>query len=179
VLEHVVPPVETAFRNIATLLKPTGVLLLTVPYSLERSTAEHYPELHEYGFAQVGGSTVLVNRSRDGNLRVFDDVVFHVGVTGRALEVREFSEAGLKSALCAAGFCDVRFYSEDYPPFGIVRRESCSLPVAARKGEFVFGRESARELMEQWNELRQRYHDRIERWEGSGWYRLARKLRLI
>jgi SAM-dependent methyltransferase len=179
VFEHVAPPVETAFRNIAEMLKPSGILVLTVPYSLERSTAEHYPDLYEYGFAEVGDSTVLVNRDRAGQIRVFENVVFHTGVTGKALEVREFSEAGLKQALCDAGFGYVRVYSEDYPPFGIVRRESWSLPVAARKGEFSFTRESAKELMEQWQELRERYSEKIERLEGSGWYRLARKLGMI
>ena len=62
-----------AFR----LLKTPGVLLLTVPYSLEATTAERFPELHEFGIARVGDTTVLVNRSRSGELRVFENLVFH------------------------------------------------------------------------------------------------------
>ena len=64
IFEHVLPPRERAFENAHRLLKPNGVLILTVPYSLEASMLEHYPEIHEFGFAQVGGAMVLVNRTR-------------------------------------------------------------------------------------------------------------------
>ena len=38
--------------------------------------------------------------------------------------MREFSEAGLRSGLTAAGFSDLRFYAEDYAPFGVIRAGS-------------------------------------------------------
>ena len=77
VFEHVAPPVEEAFRQAHRLLKPSGVLILTVPYSLEPSMKEHYPDLHQFGFAQVGERVVLVNRTHAGLLQVFEDLVFH------------------------------------------------------------------------------------------------------
>ncbi len=104
VFEHVLPPAETAFRNAFELLKPNGVLILSVPYSVEPSMKEHYPDLHQFGFAQVGDEIVLVNRTRDGEMQVFERLVFHGSGPGEALEVREFNEAELNRMLSAAGF---------------------------------------------------------------------------
>src|SRR5882757_7494102 len=90
VLEHVPPPVERSFENLFRMLKPSGVLVMTAPYSLEASTLEHYPELHQLGFGRVGGKTVLLNRTPDGQFHVFENPVFHGGI-GSTLEMREFS----------------------------------------------------------------------------------------
>src|SRR5439155_1678406 len=54
VFEHVAAPVDLAFHNVHDLLKPSGVAVFTVPYSVEESMQEHFPDLHEFGFAQVG-----------------------------------------------------------------------------------------------------------------------------
>jgi SAM-dependent methyltransferase len=131
VFEHVLPPVETAFANALKLLKESGVLVFTVPYSVEATSLEHYPDLHEFGFAQVGQKLVMVNRTADGKLQVFEDPVFHVGCSGEAVEAREFNETALRELISRTGFTSYRIYSEDYPPFGIVRAESWSLPIAA------------------------------------------------
>src|SRR5438105_771303 len=81
--------------NVRRMLKPNGVLVFTVPYSVEQSTAEHYSDLYEFGFANTGNRTVLVNRTRSGHIQVFENPVFHNGLTGQALEMREFSESDL------------------------------------------------------------------------------------
>jgi len=178
VLEHVAPPVETALSNARRLLKDSGVLLLTVPYSLEATTAEHFPELHEYGVARVGERLVLVNRTRGGETQVFDDLVFHVSFGDPALEVREFSESELTRLLRAAGFAEVRIYSEEYAPFGILHAEACSFPIAARKGPFAMGREAARDVVEQWRDVRQTHDRQMQRLGQSYWFRVGRKLGL-
>lgn len=135
VLEHVPPPVEQAFANLYRLLKPGGVLLLTVPYSLEPQVKEHYPELHEYALASPGGRPVLVNRRRDGTVEVFENLCFHGG-GGSTLEMRVFTEDALKQMLLAAGFTEVRVAAEDVAEFGVEHAETWSLPIAARKGAF-------------------------------------------
>ena len=86
---------------------------------------------------------MLVNRTKDGRIQVFEDVVFHVGCGDPALEMREFSEAGLKGLLAEAGFTDVRFHGEARPGFGIVHAEAWSLPVAARKRRLKRSRTTA------------------------------------
>jgi SAM-dependent methyltransferase len=135
VLEHVPPPVERAFANLNRMLKPDGLLLLTVPYRIDGQTVEHFPELHEYALAAPGGRTVLVNRRRDGSLEVFENLSFHGG-DGSTLEMRVFTEASLKEILTGAGFGGVHIASEDVPVFGVRHGETWSLPMVGRKGSF-------------------------------------------
>ena len=175
VLEHVAPPVSAAFDAAFRLLKATGVLLLTVPYSFETATAEHFPELHEFGLARVGDRMVLVNRTRDGRTQVFEDLVFHVSFGSPALEMREFSESDLRRLLSAAGFTEVRFYHEEYAPYGILHAETCSLPIAARKAPFHLGPDAARDLVEQWRDAQKE----LLRLGKSFWFRVGRKLGLF
>jgi SAM-dependent methyltransferase len=180
VFEHVLPPAESALRNAFDLLKPNGVLMLSVPYSVEPSMKEHYPDLHEFGFAQVGDEIVLVNRTRSGEMQVFEKPVFHQSGAGEALEMREFNESDLKRMLAAAGFREVKIYAENYAPFGIVQPESWSLPIAARKGHFALPgdstREVMREVMEQWRDQRRNIHEQARRLDRSLWFRIGRKL---
>ncbi len=135
VMEHVPPPVERAFTNLNRMLKPDGLLLLTVPYRIDGRTIEHFPELHEYGLASPGGRTVLINRQRDGAIEVFENLSFHGG-DGSTLEMRVFSEAALKEIIAGAGFASVRIASEDIPAFGVLHGETWSLPIVGRKGDF-------------------------------------------
>ena len=135
VMEHVPPPVEDAFANLYRLLKPNGLLLLTVPYSLKPQTTEHFPDLHEYALASPGGRTVLVNRRRDGSMEVFENLCFHGG-DGSTLEMRVFTEASLKDVLTGAGFDEVHVASENVAEFGVDHAETWSLPIVARKGKF-------------------------------------------
>lgn len=155
VMEHVPPPVESAFANLYRLLKPNGILVLTVPYGIERFTKEHYPELHEYALASPGGKTVLVNRRRDGSTEVFQDLCFHGG-DGSTLELRVFSEESLKAILLGAGFSDVRIASENIPEFGVDHAETWSLPIVARKGKL---QPSITEVSRAYAELLQRRAD--------------------
>jgi SAM-dependent methyltransferase len=149
VFEHIAVPVERAFEEACRLLKPHGVLCMTTPSSLEENTIEHYPDLHEYSIADLAGSLVLINRKRDGTLDVHDDLRFHGGV-GATLEMRLFSQKDLEHKLLAAGFEAVVFQNVAVPEFGIAFEGKWSLPLVARKREFVFGRDAAGQLV---NEL--------------------------
>jgi hypothetical protein len=175
VFEHVPPPAETAFSNACRMLKQTGVLVLTVPYSLDAATREHYPDLHEYGMARVGDRVVLVNRQHDGRIEVFEDLVFHFGWGQPSLELREFSESGLRGALAGTGFCEVRIYSEDYPPFGIVHGESWSLPIAARKAPFAMGIDAARDIVREWRDLKLKFNAEMDKLGESIWFKIGRR----
>ena len=171
VLEHVAPPIVEAFRNAYNMLKPNGVLIFTVPYEIDEST-EHFPDLYEYGLAEVGDRFVLVNRTRAGETQVFDNLNFHLSGTGKSLEMRVFSEKMLRDVLAAAGFSSVKIYAENYKPFGIVPAESWSLPIAARKGPFACGIDAMRDVMEEWRDLRVRLARSI-------WVRIAGRLGLL
>jgi SAM-dependent methyltransferase len=152
VLEHVAPPVEPAFANLARMLKPNGFLLLTVPFSLGPRTVEHYPDLHQYSLTYAGDRPVLVNRKRDGSLEVFDNLVFHGG-QGSTLELRLYSQDSLRRLLTGAGFGEVIFFSENVLDFGVEHGVAWSLPILARKGrvrppvaEIVYAYRHARRL---------------------------------
>jgi SAM-dependent methyltransferase len=175
VFEHVLTPVEKAFEAAFRLLKPSGVLLLTVPYTLAAGTAEHFAKLHEFGLVQVGERVLLVNRTAQGKIEVHENLVFHFGSSGPVLEMREFSESSLRSSLAIAGFPEVRIYSENDEAFGIVNAESWSLPIAARRGSFVFTRDAAGDVLEQWAALRKQHRELA----GSFWVRVAGKLGLV
>jgi SAM-dependent methyltransferase len=170
-LEHVAPPAVDAFRNIWNLLKPGGVLVFTVPYDLEESL-EHFPDLFEYGLTEIGGRTLLVNRTRSGEFQVKEELVFHIGITGPSIEMRQFSEPQLRQILCAAGFTSVKIYFESYTPFGVVPAQLWSLPIAARKGSPGYGLDTIREVMDQWLNLRTHIAQ-------SKWCRLGGKLGLF
>ncbi len=146
VMEHIPPPPERGFETLFRLLKPNGVLLLTVPYTLERSTQEHFPELHDFTVAELRGGLVLVNRKRDGGLETFDDLVFHGG-GGSTLEMRRYSEQSLRDLLKEVGFSSVRIAAEPATEFGVTVPEDWSLPIAARKGPFSCDASGVAEIM--------------------------------
>jgi SAM-dependent methyltransferase len=159
VMEHVPPPVERAFVNLNRMLKPDGLLLLTVPYRIGGRTAEHFPELHEYALTAPGGRTVLVNRRRDGSLEVFENLSFHGG-DGSTLEMRVFTETSLKEIIAAAGFTSMRIASEDVGEFGVLHGETWSLPMVGRKGDF---RPPSAEIAAAYGEIVRQFEDRT-RW---------------
>ena len=131
VFEHVVPPVARAFANARRLLKPGGVFVFSVPFSLADDTVEHFPELDDFRLAEEPGGWRLHNRTADGRAQQFDRLIFHGG-PGSTLEMRLFSRAALEREFAAAGFASLRVAAEPYLPFGIVWPEPWSLPMVAR-----------------------------------------------
>ena len=163
VFEHIAPPVERAFDEAARLLKPNGVLCLSVPFSLEESTAERFPELHEFSLVSLAGSPVLINRKQDGALEIRDDLVFHGGV-GATLEMRLFSQKDLAAKLAAAGFREVLFLSRPVPEFGIAYEGGWSLPMLARKQEFTLDKRASGQLAREYNARTRELAALEERW---------------
>jgi SAM-dependent methyltransferase len=149
VFEHVPPPAERAFAAVRRLLKPNGVFLLTVPYTLEQETAEHFPDLHDYSIVSLASGAVLVNRTAEGEIQTFDRLVFHGG-GGAALEMRRFCERDLRRIVADAGFTGVEIYGAGYSPFGIYLNEQWSLPMAVRKEPFSLPRSAVADVMEQY-----------------------------
>ena len=152
--------------------------MLTVPYSIEPSSREHFPELHQFGLVNLGDRTVLVNRTRAGELQVFDQVVFHGG-QGSTVEMRQFTEISLKALLTSAGFGQIRIYGEDYEPFGIVRSETWGLPIAARKGPRSLSSDATRDVLEEWRELKQKFTSEMTRLNRAIWFRVGRRLKFL
>lgn len=131
VFEHVLAPVSKAFVGARKLLKPGGLLVLTVPYSLDAQTLEHFPHLHEWRLEQDDAGWVLHNRRPDGTEESTRDLIFHGG-PGCTLEMRLFCRDDLIRYLYEAGFRDVRIASEPVAEIGVVWQHAWSLPIVAR-----------------------------------------------
>ena len=76
VFEHVEPPVEQAFANAARLLKPTGLLLLTVPWVWDGDPDAAIPELYDWRLGREEDHYVIINRRVDGQMERFWDMAF-------------------------------------------------------------------------------------------------------
>lgn len=111
VFEHILPPLQGAFDNIFSLLKPGGGLIFSVPYTRATQTMEHYSGLNDFEILNFSGGKVLVNRDQSGSLHVYDNLVFHGG-EGVTLEMRLFSEMDVLSRLNRAGFENIIVYEQ-------------------------------------------------------------------
>jgi SAM-dependent methyltransferase len=131
VLEHVDGPCERALGNLRALLKPGGLLVLTVPYGFHEVTIEHFPELNDYRIEGEGADRVLVNITSDGREQRFSDLSFHGG-DGSTLELRIYSYPHLVRLLGEAGFVDVKLHDSQYPQWGIIHDSLLGLPITAR-----------------------------------------------
>jgi hypothetical protein len=131
VFEHVPPPVSRAFEGAAGLLKPGGALILSVPYTLEERTVEHFPTLHEFEIAKHCGVTCLINKTSEGSMEIFDDLRFHGG-PGMTLEMRLFCRKHIEELLGAAGFGEVRIVDR-MAEYGIIYDNPCSQTFIARR----------------------------------------------
>jgi SAM-dependent methyltransferase len=132
VFEHVVPPVSKAFKNVYDLLKPGGVLVMTVPYGLSSEITEHFPDLSDYTVIEEDGTYRLRNVTAGGVVQEFGDLVFHGG-PGSTLEMRVFCETGLLEHLKRAGFDTIAVYRQPDFSHGIWWPEPWAFPVSARK----------------------------------------------
>jgi SAM-dependent methyltransferase len=149
VIEHIAPPVERALEEACRLLKPHGVLGITVFCAPSDQLREHFPELHDYRVVPLGDGMVLVNRRADGTLEVRDDLVFHGG-TGATLEIREFGMTSLGAKLTASGFREVHYLTENIPAIGIYFDHDVSQPLVARKQPYVLEKWAASQLIDEW-----------------------------
>jgi SAM-dependent methyltransferase len=134
VFEHIAPPIAPAFHNVWRLLKPGGSFIMTVPYLKMGMTVEHFPRLHEYTIEQTSSGYILRNRTREGTLETYEDLVFHDG-PGATLEMRSFTEQSLLEELRKAGFGAIEVHQEPHFVHGIYWNQDCNLPITARREE--------------------------------------------
>jgi SAM-dependent methyltransferase len=132
VFEHVAPPIHRAFQNTRALLRPGGVLVLTVPYvNAEDPTIEHFPSLHDYQIRDSDQGRVLENVTRDGRREMFSDLRFHGG-EGEVLEMRRFTRRSVVAELVNAGFERIKIYSDSDLAHGVSWPDQQNLPISAR-----------------------------------------------
>jgi SAM-dependent methyltransferase len=130
VFEHVVPPVSRAFENVSKMLKPGGLFVLTTPYTNNKDTIEHFPELYDFTVVEDHEAVVLRNRTREGVIQEFRNPVFHCG-PGTTLEMRVFSENSIIQHLRNAAFHAIKVHREPDFAHGVWWPQS-SFPISAR-----------------------------------------------
>ena len=131
VFEHIAPPVQRAFDNLYALLKPGGVAIFSVPFSLENETREHFPNLHKFSIREESsGVWVLDNVTAAGEVEQFRHLVFHGG-PGTTLEMRLFSLAALKQHFEEAGFVEFRVHNDASFEHGIFWLDPWSITISA------------------------------------------------
>jgi len=131
VFEHIVSPVSVAFDNSFKMLKPGGVLVLTVPFVPHGETVEHFDQLYEYKVIDDEGRKKLKNVNREGIVRWYDDLIFHGGC-GATLEMRVFALQSLIKNFRDAGFEEITRFNHAIPLFGITADEY-SYPIVGRR----------------------------------------------
>jgi SAM-dependent methyltransferase len=132
VFEHVVPPVGRAFENVAKMLKPGGLFILTVPYTNKKETIEHFPDLYDFTVVEDHETFVLRNKTREGVIQEFRNLVFHGG-PGATLEMRAFSENSIIQHLRNAGFHAIKIHREPDFAHGVWWPQPWALPISARR----------------------------------------------
>jgi SAM-dependent methyltransferase len=131
VFEHVPPPVQHAFDGAAAVLRPGGLLVLTVPYWTNPETIEHYPHLRSFRIFELDGEWLMVNRTEAGEISLHRDLVFHGG-PGSTLEMRLFGLPPIVDHLRAAGFIDIAVHADPVPERGIFWSHPYGVPITAR-----------------------------------------------
>jgi hypothetical protein len=117
VFEHIAPPVQKGFDNLRTLLRPGGLLVFSTPTIAGSETVEHFPNYHSATIVKLEDTHILVNRTQDGRVEVFQNLCFHGG-PGAVLEMRVFGQERLLQHLAEASFADIRVYSDPIPEIG-------------------------------------------------------------
>ena len=135
VFEHTFPPAIAAFQGSNRILNERGLLFLTVPYSLNERTIEHYPECVSYREVDLeSGKKAVELTLRDGSTTLDENPIWHGG-QGNTLEMRVYARSDLLQCLKDASFKTLETFSYGVPSFGIVTMmgENWSLPMVAGK----------------------------------------------
>ena len=122
VLEHVQPPIESAFAGIYSLLRPVGILVISVPHtSAGNIHQEHFPVMNSSEL-KLTPVPKLTGVDLKGQALEFTNLVFHGGI-GATLEYRVFSQDSLIKNLEAVGFNEIQsiqnsfFYGISWEPW--------------------------------------------------------------
>ena len=132
VFEHVPNPVSNAFLGAYNVLKPNGLLVLTVPFDDRPATTEHFPDITQFKTISFDNEWLLVGKTATGQFQVHKDLIFHGG-PGTTVEMRFFGLRYLLQDLLNAGFVDIHVHTAPVPEYGIFPPHSQGLPITAWK----------------------------------------------
>jgi len=110
VLEHVEPPISKAFLGLYSLLKPGGVLVISVPHTPNGTLHKEHFSVLQSAQLILTPFPKLIGIDPDGTEIEYTNLIFHGGI-GTTLEYRVFSENSLIQNLIRVGFKDIKSIS--------------------------------------------------------------------
>ena len=114
------------------MLRPGGLIVLTVPFDERTDTTEHFPNVRDFKLLNFDAEWLLVGRTDAGSYELHDDLTFHGG-PGTTVEMRFFSRQAVIEHLAAAGFVDISVFDRTVPAYGIFPPHQEGVPITARK----------------------------------------------
>jgi len=132
VFEHVSSPVQRAFDGAYKMLRPGGMLILTVPFDDRSRTTEHFENVRDFRLLDFDGDWLMIGRTEDRKYEIHSELLFHGG-PGTTVEMRFFARAAVLNHLSAAGFKDIQVHEEAVSAFGIYPPHNQGLPITARR----------------------------------------------
>ena len=131
VFEHVAPPVARAFANARRLLKPGGVLIFSVPFSLDADTVEHFPAAARLS-TDRSRRVLAAGKPHLGRARAKSSPIWSfTAAPARPWRCGFFRAPGWSGHSPSAGFARMRIADEACPEHGIVWPEPWSVPMVA------------------------------------------------
>jgi len=119
VLEHVFYPISHALEGSLKVLKPNGVLVLTMPWNEFGASIEHYPWMTAYSVIEEGPDIhKVIGVDQQGLTHIVQEPNFHGG-PGNTLEMRLISLHVLLHELSKVGFRDIEVQLEENRTYGI------------------------------------------------------------
>jgi len=137
VFEHVFFPLRNSILGAFNLLKPSGMLVLTMPWNTWQDSVEHFPWMVSYKVIQNSdGTHSVIGEDASGQSRNISNPIFHGG-PGNTLEMRKINLFVLIDELERCGFTEVKVHNESRPEFGIRRADGVVGVITAQRSPIV------------------------------------------
>lgn len=117
ILNHIAgyPGINIILHNLHTMLKPSGVLILTTPYMHDGIYIEKYPSLYNFTFLQVKEASTnkwfIKNTTVSGKEELISDLLMYNPSDLTSIEMRKMNETSLYNFIEDAAFKDIKFHS--------------------------------------------------------------------
>ncbi len=125
-------PVSKAFSGAYQVLKPNGLLVLTVPFDDRPVTTEYFPGVVESKAITFNGEWLLIGKTTSGQFQIYRDVTVRTDPHA-SVAMRFFGLSDLLRDLLHAGFSEIHVHAEAVPDYGIFPPHGQGLPITAWK----------------------------------------------